>query len=136
VWPWLAAIASGRLYAACFPPFNYDWLCWIALTPLFAAVWFSGEQKKRRWARDLLLGYVTGVTFFWTVFSWLRTVTVPGWLLVGAYMALYVALWSLLCGLLRPGPRKPRHAKTPEGVDAVTRRLNEKYATTHGLKAI
>jgi apolipoprotein N-acyltransferase len=130
-WPWLAAIASGLLYAACFPPFNYDWLCWIALTPLLAAIWFSGGESKRRWARDILLGYVAGVSFFWSVFSWLQTVTVPGWLLVGAYMALYVALWSWLCGLLRPGLRKFRD-KPIEGVDAVTRRLNEKYAATRG----
>jgi apolipoprotein N-acyltransferase len=130
LWPWLAAIATGIFYAACFAPFNYDWLCWIALTPLLAAIWFSGGASKRRWARDLLLGYVAGISFFWTVFSWLQTVTVPGWLLVGAYMALYVALWSWLCGLLRPGLRKFRE-KPIEGVDAVTRRLNEKYAAQH-----
>jgi apolipoprotein N-acyltransferase len=136
IWPWLAALASGLLYAACFPPFNYDWLCWVALIPLLAAIWFSGGQTKRRWARDILLGYVAGISFFWTVFSWLQTVTVPGWLLVGAYMALYVALWSWICGLLRPGLRRARTAKAAEGVDAVTRRLNEKYAAEHGLKSI
>jgi apolipoprotein N-acyltransferase len=131
LWPWLAAVATGILYAACFAPFNYDWFCWIALTPLLTAIWFSGEKSKRRWARDILLGYVAGVSFFWTVFSWLQTVTVAGWFLVGAYMALYVALWSWLCGLLRPGLRKFRD-KPIEGVDAVTRRLNEKYAATRG----
>lgn len=135
-WPWVAAIASGLLYAGCFEPFNYDWLCWVALTPLLAAIWFSGAELKRRWARDLLLGYVTGISFFWTVFSWLQTVTVPGWLMVGAYMSIYVALWSWLCGLLRPGLRKARPAKAAEGVDAVTRRLNEKYAAKHGLTTV
>ncbi|MFL6589030.1 MAG: apolipoprotein N-acyltransferase [Chthoniobacterales bacterium] len=127
LWPWLAAILSGFLYAACFPPFNYDWLCWIALIPLLAAIWFSGERSNRRWARDILLGYVAGIAFFWTVFSWLQTVTVPGWFLVGAYMALYVALWSWLCGMLRPRPRVVRE-KPVEGLDAVNRRLNEKFA--------
>jgi apolipoprotein N-acyltransferase len=135
-WPWIAAIISGLLYAGCFAPFDYDWLCWVALTPLLAAIWFSGAESKRRWARDLLLGYVAGVTFFWTVFSWLQTVTVPGWLMVGAYMAIYVALWGCVCGLLRPGLRKERLAKAPEGVDAVNRRLNEKYAAQHGLKTL
>lgn len=126
LWPWLAAIASGILYALCFPPFNLDWLCWVALTPLLAAIWFSGERTKRRWVRDILLGYVAGISFFWTVFSWLQTVTVPGWLLVGAYMAIYVAFWSWLCGMLRPRPRKIRE-RPVEGLDAVNRRLNEKY---------
>jgi apolipoprotein N-acyltransferase len=128
LWPWIAAIATGLLYASCFAPFNHDWLCWFALTPLLAAIWFSGAESKRRWARDLLLGYVAGVSFFWAVFSWLQTVTVPGWLLVGAYMALYVALWSWLCGLLRPGLRNAPREKPAEGLDAVNRRLNEKYA--------
>jgi apolipoprotein N-acyltransferase len=131
LWPWLAAIATGLLCAGCFAPFNYDWLCWIALTPLLAAIWFSGGESKRRWARDLLLGYVAGLAFFWVVFSWLYTVTVPGMILVGIYMACYFAAWSWLCGLLRPGLRKVRE-KPVEGVDAVSRRLNEKYAAEHG----
>ncbi|MDQ3627041.1 MAG: hypothetical protein M3372_07920, partial [Verrucomicrobiota bacterium] len=85
-WPWVAAVATGLLYRACFAPFNQAWLCWIALTPLVAAVWFSGRDSKRRWLRNLLLGYLAGVTFFWAVFSWLTTVTVPGWIIVGLYM--------------------------------------------------
>ncbi|HVF71735.1 MAG TPA: apolipoprotein N-acyltransferase [Chthoniobacterales bacterium] len=135
LWPWLAAILSGLLYAACFPPFNYDWLCWAALAPLLAAIWFSGERSKRRWARDILLGYVAGLAFFWTVFSWLQTVTVPGWFLVGAYMALYIALWSWLCGLLRPRLRALRE-KPVEGLDAVNRRLNEKFAQKQAEPAV
>ncbi len=110
LWPWLAAIASGFSCAACFAPFAQTWLCWIALTPLLAAIWFSGENARRRWLRDLFLGYVAGLAFFWTVFFWLRTVTIPGWVLVGVYMATYFALWSWLCGQLRP-----RVAKIPVG---------------------
>jgi len=121
LWPWLAAILTGLLYAGCFAPFNYDWLCWIALTPLLAAVWFSGENSKRRWLRDLLLGYVAGLVFFWIVFSWLRTVTVPGWILVGFYMAFYCAFWGWFCGRLRPGLRKIRH-KPIQGLQTVTHR--------------
>jgi apolipoprotein N-acyltransferase len=59
-WPWLAAIASGLMFRACFAPFDQAWLCWIALTPLMAAVWFSGEDAKRPRLRHLLLGYVPG----------------------------------------------------------------------------
>jgi len=107
LWPWPAAISSGLLYAFCFAPFNQAWLCWLALTPLLAAIWFSGAEAKRRWRRDLALGYVAGLAFFWTVFFWLRTVTVPGLVLVGLYMAIYFALWSWICGLLRPSLRAP-----------------------------
>jgi apolipoprotein N-acyltransferase len=105
-WPWLAAVVTGLLYTACFPPFNQGWLCWFALTPLLAAIWFSGENSSRRWLRDLALGYVAGLTFFWTVFSWLTTVTIPGWFLLQFYMAIYFAVWSWFCGLFRPRMRE------------------------------
>ena len=103
-WPWLAAVLSGALAVSCFAPFEQTWVCWIALTPLLAAVWFSGTESKRRWLRDLLLGYVAGIVFFWGVFSWLHTVTVPGLILVGLYMGVYFAIWSWFAGLVRPGP--------------------------------
>ena len=108
LWPWLAAICSGILYAACFAPFNLTWFCWIALTPLIAAIWFSGAESRYPWLRNLLLGYVAGLTFFWIVFSWLTTVTVLGWFVLEFYMALYFAIWACFCGLLRPraGRRK------------------------------
>src|SRR5213596_4352807 len=101
-WPWLAAISSGLLYTGCFAPFNFTWLCWIALTPLIAAVRFSGKALHHRWLHNLLLGYVTGLTFFWTTFSWLTTVTVLGWFVLEFYMAIYLALWAWFCGLVQP----------------------------------
>jgi apolipoprotein N-acyltransferase len=109
-WPWLAAIVSGILCTACFPPFNHTWLCWIALTPLIAAVWFSGKNSKRRWLRDLLLGYVAGVIFFSVAFSWLSALGIlfeNFWLhglslLLSIYLGLNFAFWSWFCGLLRP----------------------------------
>ncbi|MGH8165495.1 MAG: hypothetical protein ACREP1_14295, partial [Rhodanobacteraceae bacterium] len=102
LWPWLAAALSGLLVTACFAPFDCTWLCWFALTPLLAAIWFSGEGGKRRGARDLLLGYVAGLAFFWTAFSWLHTVTWLGLILLAPYMATYFALWGWLAGLARP----------------------------------
>ena len=102
LWPWLAAVLSGVLATICFAPFEQTWVCWIALTPLLAAVWFSGGEGKRRWLRDLLLGYVAGVVFFWGVLSWLHTVTVPGLVLVGLYMGVYFAVWSWFVGVFRP----------------------------------
>jgi apolipoprotein N-acyltransferase len=108
LWPWLAAICSGFLYAACFAPFNLTWFCWIALTPLIAAIWFSGAESRYRWLRNLLLGYVAGITFFWVVFSWLTTVTVLGWFVLEFYMAIYFAIWGWFCGLLQPRSSKSR----------------------------
>jgi apolipoprotein N-acyltransferase len=101
-WPWLAAICSGLLYTSCFAPFNLTWFCWIALTPLIAAILFSGKESRHFWLRNLALGYVTGLTFFWTALSWLTTVTILGWFVLEFYMAIYFALWAWFCGLLRP----------------------------------
>src|SRR5690349_9128487 len=112
IWPWLAAIASGFLYALCFAPFSLSWLCWITLTPLIAAIWFSNDKPRKAWIRNLGLGYVAGLTFFWTAFSWLTTVTTLGWFVLAFYLAVYVALWAWFCGLLRPREVKRRLAPT------------------------
>ena len=111
-WPWPAAICSGLLYTGCFAPFNFTWLCWIALTPLIAAIWFSGARSRHRWLRNLLLGYVAGLTFFWTAFSWLTTVTVLGWFVLQFYMAIYFAFWAWFCGLLQPRERRRESRST------------------------
>ncbi len=114
LWPWLAALASGFLYAACFEPFNQTWLCWICLGPLLGAVWFSGAPGRWQWLRNLALGYVSGLVFFWVVFFWLTTVTVPGWFLLQFYMALYFAVWAWFCGLVRPRDRSATPQATGE----------------------
>jgi apolipoprotein N-acyltransferase len=109
-WPWLAAAATGLLCTACFPLFNQSWLCWIALTPLIAAIWFSGENSRRRWFRNLLLGYVAGIFFFTGGFSWLgalgdlyQNFFLHGLsFLLSLYLALYFAFWAWFCGLIKP----------------------------------
>ena len=112
LWPWLAAICSGLLYTGCFAPFNFTWLCWVALTPLIAAIWFSESGSRHRWLRNLLLGYVAGLTFFWTAFAWLTTVTVPGWFVLAFYMAIYFAIWAWFCGLLQPREKRRESRST------------------------
>jgi apolipoprotein N-acyltransferase len=109
-WPWLAAIFSGLLCVGCFAPFNQGWLCWIALTPLIAAVWFSGKNSKRRWLRNFFLGYVAGIVFFTGAFSWLGSLGIlfenfflRGLsLLLAIYLGFYFAFWSWFVGLFRP----------------------------------
>ncbi len=107
-WPWLAALLSGVLLTLCLPPWDQGWLCWIALTPLIAAIWFGKPADTEairatpRWRRFLrrptgraaLLGYVTGLVFFWWAFFWLTTVTGIGWFILAFYLALYPAVWA------------------------------------------
>jgi apolipoprotein N-acyltransferase len=110
LWPWFAVTLSGLLGVFCFAPFNQSWLCWIALAPLIAAIWFSGENSKRRWLRNLLLGYVAGIVFFTGTFAWLGSLGIlfgNFWLrglslLLSIYLGLYFAFWAWFIGLLRP----------------------------------
>ena len=83
------------LTSLCFAPFEQTWLCWIALTPLLAAVWFSGAGSKRRWLRDFFLGYRRGRDFFLGRFFLASHRDRSGMVIVGLYMGVYFALWSL-----------------------------------------
>jgi apolipoprotein N-acyltransferase len=105
-WPWPAAIAGGLLAAAALPPFDQTWLVWIALVPLSAAILFSSKTVRRPWLRDLMLGYVAGLAFFWTCFFWMTTVSVLGWFVLQFYLGLYFAVWAWFCGLMRPRARE------------------------------
>jgi apolipoprotein N-acyltransferase len=110
LWPWLAAVSTGLLCTFCFPPFNVTWLCWVALTPLVAAIWFSGETAKRRWLRNLLLGYVAGLVFFTAAFSWLGSLGILFQsfplrglsFLLAIYLGMHFAFWSWFAGLVLP----------------------------------
>ncbi|HEY5954600.1 MAG TPA: apolipoprotein N-acyltransferase [Terrimicrobiaceae bacterium] len=110
-WPWLCAILSGALLALCFPPANLGGLCWLALTPLIAALWFSEPWPKRDPLRLLLLGYITGLVYMLGSLHWLVTVTVAGWIALCVYLGSYTALWALFVGTVarpRPSPTDQR----------------------------
>ena len=110
IWPWLAAIVTGLLGVACFAPFDQNWLSWVALTPLIAAVWFSGEAARRSWLRNLLLGYLAGIVFFTGTFGWLgalgdlyQSFFLRGLsFLLSIYLGLHFAFWAWFAGLIRP----------------------------------
>lgn len=103
LWPWLCALLAGALMAFGYAPFNQSGLIWIALTPLVTALWFGRRWEKREWLRTLLLGYVSGLTFFYLSLFWVTEVTVAGWAALPTVPAAYFAIWSLLLGtVLRP----------------------------------
>ncbi len=127
-WPLAAAVLSGGLLTLCFAPWNQAWLCWLALTPLTAAVWslrgdavmesvpvtkgrmvlWMRRLAGKRWARGFALGYVAGLVFFWGAFYWLTQVTGIGWFILPFYMGLYFAAWgAFMATVARPGEGKP-----------------------------
>ena len=114
-WPWVGASMSGVLLALSFPPASFGGLIWIALIPLICSVWFRRARPTGR--RSFALGYLTGLIFFTATFSWLHALGalfsapliygLP--LLLGAYLALYPAVWAwLLDRLLAPSSGERR----------------------------
>ena len=110
------AVARGgcqrHALSACFAPFDQAWLCWIALTPLLAAVWFSGANSKRRWLRDLSLGYVAGWRFSGASFRGCKRSPCPAWFLVGALHGNLFRGLGLAC---RPPASQAAQTKTARG---------------------
>ncbi len=121
-WPWAAAALSGLLLTLCFPPWNQGWLCWIALTPLLCALFFSPHAGRFRPLRKAAFGYVTGLVFFPATFFWLSTTLAElysnRWLLAIApllalFLALYFAFWAWFVGaVLIHGDDLPRFPRS------------------------
>lgn len=94
------------LLVFCYAPFAWGSISFVALAPLVAAVWFSQEWTRREGLRLFLLGYLAGFVFFAGSLVWIHTVTVPGWLILAAYLAIYPGLWAAFTGrVARPLPK-------------------------------
>lgn len=78
----------------CFAPHEQAWLVWIALAPLFAALWFGPVHPKHPLLRKAELGYLAGLVYFLGSLYWLMEVTVLGWFMLCLYLAVYPALWA------------------------------------------
>jgi apolipoprotein N-acyltransferase len=102
------------LLALCFPPADVGGLAFLALIPLMMAVWLPQGWRRPGLVR-FGLGYVTGLVFFTTTFSWLselaplfRTKVLNGLpLLLAAYLALFPATWAWLAGWIAGAHFRP-----------------------------
>jgi apolipoprotein N-acyltransferase len=88
--PAALAAAAGLLLIAAFPPFDVDWLAWIALTPLVLAL------HRRSLRQAFGLGYLAGCVAFGGILAWIRVFGLLPWLLLTAYLALYPAVFAAL----------------------------------------
>jgi apolipoprotein N-acyltransferase len=117
----VAAIASGLLLAACFPPFSWGDLVWIWSIPLWAALWFSAPPSGwSRWRWGGLLGFLAGLSFFLTSLIWLNEISgVVGsfwsgfvsWIGLSAYLAIYFAVFGAFAATV--GRWSPRGDEGP-----------------------
>lgn len=86
-----AAIASGMLLAAAFPPDAQAIHAWFALAPLFLLIRANGPQAAAGY------GWVTGLAFWCSTLAWLPAIIKnggPGWLVVAGEITL-----SIVCSL-------------------------------------
>jgi apolipoprotein N-acyltransferase len=63
----LLAVFSAILLVLAFPDFEFWWLAWVALAPLFWAI----EREKKSVVKSFFLGWLWGVTFFFGTCWWL-----------------------------------------------------------------
>jgi apolipoprotein N-acyltransferase len=81
--PPIAAVATGLLLSAAFPPLEWRDAAWVALVPLVLA---ARSVAPRRAAK---LGFLAGCAFWMPSIAWLRHVSVAGWIALSLYCALY-----------------------------------------------
>ena len=84
------SLASAALLVLSFPGFNFWILAWVALVPLFFAIENQAPLKAFLWA------YLTGFVFFLGIIYWLVHVSLPGMIIVAAYLALYFGFFGLI----------------------------------------
>jgi len=94
------AVLSGWLLTLSFPKAGFSWLAWFALVPLLAALRNLSPKN------GFYLGLCAGIAHYLTLLYWLAHtmstfghlplyVSIPILLLLSAYLALYVAIFSM-----------------------------------------
>ncbi len=85
-----AAVLSGLLLSAAFPPLEWSWVAWVALVPLLLCPF------PRHWGERLLVGYLLGYAHFATAIHWLNEVGFGAGYLLAIYCALFPMAWYAL----------------------------------------
>ena len=89
---WLCAGGSGLILTLGYAPFSQPIAGWMGLIPLA----YYGQRQQPGIRDAFLLGWFFGFSHFLTSLSWLQTVTISGWAVLSAYLAIYPALWFVL----------------------------------------
>ncbi len=103
------AISSGFLLTMSFPRTSLSWLAWFALVPLFIAL--NNLSRKN----SFYIGFYAGLAHYLTLVYWLAYtmktygnlplyLCVPILFLLTAYLALYIAIFSMTLNKLCSGP--------------------------------
>ncbi len=99
LWQRLALSAlSGALAALAFPTPGIWILAFVAWAPFLVAVGRGGVRA------GAACGAVAGLTFFVVLLRFLAAITLPGWLLVAAWLAIFIMIAGAICALFLQGP--------------------------------
>ena len=85
-----SALASAALLIAAFPPYDQPWAAWGALVPWLRLIQRRGPRAAFWWS------WAVGCAFFLGSLSWLTRVTVIGWAILSALLALYFGAFGAL----------------------------------------
>ena len=95
---WLACGASGLLLALCFPPWEWTFLVWIALTPMLLRV-RPGRRRFHFW-----IGFVWGSIYHLASLHWLIHVSFPGMIGLSLLLGSFYGLLLIFIGWIRERP--------------------------------
>jgi apolipoprotein N-acyltransferase len=103
---YLMAIGAGLLLTAAFPKISIAGCAWVAPALMIAAAY------GKRGCDAFRVGYVAGLAHFLSSLYWLLLIPVTGypilgWVALGAYVALYPAIWIWLINWWGERPREP-----------------------------
>ncbi|MBI3996607.1 MAG: apolipoprotein N-acyltransferase [Candidatus Omnitrophica bacterium] len=84
----MPALSSAILLVLSFPNFNQPWCAWIAFVPWLLLLRTTSSRAAFWWS------YLIGALFFLGSMWWLIYVTVVGWLVLCAYLALYFGIFG------------------------------------------
>ena len=99
---------SGVLVAVAFPPWNFEWIIWVALIPVLFALLFL----RSNWLTALAQGAVFGAVFGGITFFWRLTAGAPSdwaWNVFG--LAVVGVGWSTFINRFVHLPEKPENKK-------------------------
>ena len=80
-----------------FPPADLGLVAWVALVPFYYYVAIEERRGRLVW-----MSLLSGFLYYLPSVQWIRYVSIPAWIGLAFYVALYVPLFSLLARLLIP----------------------------------
>lgn len=106
--PWALAAASGVFCALAYAPFDQDWIIWVAMVPLFWALWNLPHGMPVGIGKAFFLGWTSGAFSFLVSLFWITEVTPVGWFFLALYCGAFTgafAVFAVVVGRWHRGNR-------------------------------